>query len=79
MFDRLGVHRRCRAAVAVLIAMGADPASARGSLRLSLGHTSTDADVDAALAVLPAAVERARRPRWPVRELGLAMMRCSWP
>ena len=45
----------------VLIAMGADPASARGSLRLSLGHTSTEADVEAALAVLPAAVERARQ------------------
>jgi cysteine desulfurase len=41
--------------------MGAAPASARGSLRLSLGHTSTQADVDAALAVLPAAVERARQ------------------
>lgn len=55
----------CTAGVAqpshVLIAMGADPASARGSLRISLGHTSTDADVDAALAVLPAAVERARQ------------------
>jgi cysteine desulfurase len=55
----------CTAGVAqpshVLIAMGTDPASARGSLRLSLGHTSTDADVDAALAVLPAAVERARQ------------------
>ena len=55
----------CTAGVAqpshVLLAMGADPASARGSLRLSLGHTSTEADVDAALAVLPAAVERARR------------------
>ncbi|MET0994372.1 MAG: aminotransferase class V-fold PLP-dependent enzyme, partial [Mycobacterium sp.] len=55
----------CTAGVAqpshVLIAMGVDPASARGSLRLSLGHTSTDADVDAALAVLPAAVERARQ------------------
>ncbi|WP_081528959.1 cysteine desulfurase family protein [Mycolicibacterium vaccae] len=55
----------CTAGVAqpshVLTAMGADPASARGSLRLSLGHTSTDADVDAALAVLPAAVERARQ------------------
>ncbi|HYO04636.1 MAG TPA: cysteine desulfurase family protein [Mycobacterium sp.] len=55
----------CTAGVAqpshVLIAMGADPASARGSLRLSLGHTSTDADVDAALAVLPAAVDRARQ------------------
>jgi cysteine desulfurase len=55
----------CTAGVAqpshVLMAMGADPASARGSLRLSLGHTSTDADVDAVLAVLPAAVERARQ------------------
>ncbi len=55
----------CTAGVAqpshVLIAMGADSASARGSLRLSLGHTSTEADVDAALAVLPAAVERARQ------------------
>jgi cysteine desulfurase len=55
----------CTAGVAqpshVLIAMGADPASARGSLRLSLGHTSTEADVDAALDVLPAAVERARK------------------
>jgi cysteine desulfurase len=55
----------CTAGVAqpshVLTAMGADPASARGSLRLSLGHTSTDDDVDAALAVLPAAVERARQ------------------
>jgi cysteine desulfurase len=55
----------CTAGVAqpshVLIAMGADPASARGSLRLSLGHTSVDADVDAALEVLPAAVDRARQ------------------
>ena len=55
----------CTAGVAqpshVLLAMGADPVTARGSLRLSLGHTSTEADVDAALAVLPAAVERARR------------------
>jgi len=55
----------CTAGVAqpshVLLAMGVDPASARGSLRLSFGHTSTEADVDAALAVLPAAVERARQ------------------
>jgi len=54
----------CTAGVAapshVLIAMGADPASARGSLRFSLGHTSTEADVEAVLAVLPAAVDRAR-------------------
>jgi cysteine desulfurase len=45
----------------VLIAMGDDPATARGSLRLSLGHTSVDADVDAVLRVLPSAVDRARR------------------
>ncbi|WP_454561798.1 cysteine desulfurase family protein [Mycobacterium haemophilum] len=45
----------------VLIAMGADPASARGSLRLSLGHTSVEADVDEVLRVLPGAVDRARR------------------
>ncbi|MHA0286507.1 cysteine desulfurase family protein [Mycobacterium sp. C3-094] len=55
----------CTAGVAqpshVLTAMGADPASARGSLRFSLGHTSTDDDIDAVLAVLPAAVERARQ------------------
>ncbi|OBK27829.1 cysteine desulfurase [Mycobacterium asiaticum] len=55
----------CTAGVAqashVLVAMGADPASSRGSLRLSLGHNSVDADVDAALQVLPGAVARARR------------------
>jgi cysteine desulfurase len=45
----------------VLLAMGADPAAARGSLRLSLGHNSVDADVDAALQALPPAVDRARR------------------
>ncbi|MCV7383968.1 cysteine desulfurase family protein [Mycolicibacter longobardus] len=44
----------------VLTAMGADPVAARGSLRLSLGHNSVDDDVDAALAVLPGAVDRAR-------------------
>jgi cysteine desulfurase len=55
----------CTAGVAqpshVLLAMGADADAARGSIRLSLGHSSTDADVDAVLRVLPAAVERARR------------------
>ncbi|MGH3595112.1 MAG: cysteine desulfurase family protein [Mycobacterium sp.] len=55
----------CTAGVAqpshVLIAMGADAASARGSLRLSLGHTSVEADVGAALRVLPGAVARARQ------------------
>jgi len=45
----------------VLLAMGMPEQRARGALRLSLGHTSTDADVDAFLAALPAAVERAQR------------------
>jgi cysteine desulfurase len=55
----------CSAGVAqpshVLLAMGADDARARGSLRFTLGHTSTMADVDALAAALPAALERARR------------------
>ena len=55
----------CTAGVArpshVLLAMGADEAIARGSLRLSLGHTSTSADVDAVVAAIGPVVERARR------------------
>ncbi len=45
----------------VLLAMGLGEEQARGALRLTLGRTSTDADVDAVLAALPPAVERARR------------------
>ena len=44
----------------VLLAMGQDEADARGSLRLSLGHTSSPADLEALLRVLPSAYERAR-------------------
>ena len=55
----------CSAGVArpshVLTAVGADPEQARSSLRFSLGHTTTDADVDALLAVIGPVVERARR------------------
>ena len=55
----------CTAGVAepshVLLAMGADDVRARGSLRFSLGHTSTQADVDALGAVIGEAVARARR------------------
>ncbi|GAY15107.1 cysteine desulfurase family protein [Mycobacterium sp. shizuoka-1] len=65
----------CTAGVAqpshVLLAMGADADAARGSLRLSLGHTSTEADVDAALRVLPAAVERARQAALASSALGV--------
>lgn len=45
----------------VLIAMGADEAVARSSLRFTLGWASTAADVQAVLDALPAAVARARR------------------
>lgn len=55
----------CRAGVEqpshVLLAMGASTAEAASALRLTLGHTSTDAEVDAVLEVLPGVVERARR------------------
>jgi cysteine desulfurase len=55
----------CTAGVAqpshVLLAMGADEARARGSLRFSLGHSSEQADVDALGAVIAEVVERARR------------------
>ncbi|WP_243738271.1 cysteine desulfurase family protein [Cellulomonas shaoxiangyii] len=44
----------------VLLAMGVGEDDARGALRFSLGRTSTAADVDAVLDVLPGAVERAR-------------------
>ncbi|MEO6471146.1 MAG: cysteine desulfurase family protein [Aeromicrobium sp.] len=43
----------------VLLAMGYDEVAARGSLRFSLGHTSTEADVDRLLAALPAVYDRA--------------------
>ena len=52
-----GVPEPCH----VLLAMGLDPVLARSSLRLTLGHSSTPADVDALLAALPAALDRARR------------------
>jgi cysteine desulfurase len=44
----------------VLMAMGMGRAAARGSLRFSLGHTSTKRDVDVLVAALPAVVERAK-------------------
>jgi cysteine desulfurase len=39
----------------VLRAMGRSESESRGALRITLGHTSTDVDVDALLAALPAA------------------------
>jgi cysteine desulfurase len=55
----------CTAGVAepshVLLAMGVDRAAARGSLRFSLGHTSTADDVEAVRAAIGPVVERARK------------------
>ncbi len=55
----------CTAGVAepshVLLAMGADDLRARGSLRFSLGHTSSKHDVDALGLVIREVVDRARR------------------
>ncbi|MFG2503401.1 cysteine desulfurase family protein [Streptomyces sp. NPDC048441] len=54
----------CTAGVAqpshVLLATGTDPDLARGTLRFSLGHTSTKADVEAVAQAIGPAVERAR-------------------
>lgn len=57
----------------VLAAMGVGRDAAKGSLRLSLGATTTDADVDRVFAVLPPAVARLRSrdplvPRLVARE-----------
>jgi cysteine desulfurase len=41
----------------VLVAMGRDPVAARETVRFSLGHASTQADVDAALAAVAQALE----------------------
>jgi len=53
----------CNAGVAepshVLLAMGYDDERARGSLRFTLGHTTTQGDVDTVLANIGAVVERA--------------------
>ncbi|WP_439694397.1 cysteine desulfurase family protein [Curtobacterium sp. SP.BCo] len=43
----------------VLLAMGLSEQDARGALRITLGHTTAEADVDAFLAALPDAVARA--------------------
>ena len=54
----VGVCERSDGAVA---AMGVDRALALGALRLTLGSTTTDADVDRAAEVIVDAVRRLRR------------------
>ena len=53
----------------VLIGMGLDDAEALGALRITVGHTTTEADVDAFLAALPAAHERALRAGYAARDV----------
>ena len=55
----------CRAGIPepshVLLAMGLDDVDARGALRITVGHSTTEADIDALLAALPEAYARASR------------------
>jgi cysteine desulfurase len=68
LLDRAGFSvstgSACQAGVAevshVLLAMGVPEAEARGALRFTLGHDTTQAEVDALLAVLPGVLETAR-------------------
>jgi cysteine desulfurase len=46
----------------VLAAMGVDRSTALGALRLTLGHTTTSADVERAIDVIGESVDRLRRP-----------------
>jgi cysteine desulfurase len=68
VLDELGVAASAGSACAsgamepshVLLAMGYSAAQALGALRLTLGHTTTEAEVDLALGAVPAAVGRLR-------------------
>ena len=68
LLDRAGIAASAGSACAsgalhashVLLAMGIPKERALGSLRLTLGATTTDADVDRALAAIPDAVTRLR-------------------
>src|ERR1700680_601553 len=45
----------------VLLALGLSPADARATLRLSLGHQTTEDEIDFALDTIPPVIERLRR------------------
>lgn len=53
----------------VLLGMGLGEEDAKGALRFTLGHDSSEADVDALLAALPAAVQRATRAGYSDRSV----------
>lgn len=71
LLDQAGISvstgSACQAGVAepshVVMALGRDERAARSVLRMTLGRTSTDADVDAVLAALPDAYARASGSR----------------
>jgi len=75
VLDQLGLAASAGSACAsgamepshVLLAMGYSPSTALGALRLTLGHTTTEDEVDLALRAVPAAVSRLRPagPRLP--------------
>ena len=54
----------CQAGVArpshVLLAMGHSEAAASSALRITLGHTTTSADIDSLVSALPVVIEKAR-------------------
>ena len=64
----------CQAGVSepshVLLSMGLSADDARGALRITVGHTTTEADVDTFLAALPDAVARAQKAGFADRRVG---------
>ena len=54
----------------VVRAMGLGEDAARSALRLTLGRTTTEGDVDAVISALPAAYERARTAGLSSRQVG---------
>jgi cysteine desulfurase len=75
LLDRAGIAASAASACAsgamdpshVLAAMGVPRERALGALRLTLGRTTTDADIDHALSVLPDAVAQCRRVGIPAK------------
>ena len=53
----------------VLLARGLSASEARGALRITVGPTTPEADVDALLAALPGAVEKAQRAGFADRDV----------
>lgn len=68
LFDSLGIEAATGSACSngvnrashVLLAMGISESDARGAIRFTLGHTTTEEDIDAVLSVIGDVVSRAR-------------------